>query len=250
VLLHGATGSWLHWIRNIPPLAGRFQVLVPDLPGYGDSDMPPEPQTAEGMADIVSRGLDALVPSPRAIEMAGFSMGGIVAGLVAARQGDRVRTLVLVGPNGLALPAGSTGSLRRVEAGMTDDDVAAVHRHNLGALMFGDAAAVDTLAVHVQRHNARTARFKSGDIPSSDVLLRALPGIRARLAGIWGERDAFALPHLDERRRVLAGHQADLDFRVIPGAGHWAPYEAAERVTAAILEILGGAGTSRGAPGA
>ena len=38
LLLHGGSGSWTHWLRNIQPLvdAGR-QVLVPDLPGFGDS---------------------------------------------------------------------------------------------------------------------------------------------------------------------------------------------------------------------
>ncbi|MCD6078130.1 MAG: alpha/beta hydrolase fold protein, partial [Ramlibacter sp.] len=38
VLLHGGSGSWTHWIRNVEALAvaGR-RVLVPDLPGFGDS---------------------------------------------------------------------------------------------------------------------------------------------------------------------------------------------------------------------
>ena len=35
VLLHGASGSWTHWIRDIAPLAKRFSVIVPDLPGLG-----------------------------------------------------------------------------------------------------------------------------------------------------------------------------------------------------------------------
>ena len=37
VLLHGGSGSWTHWLRNINALvdAGRW-VLVPDLPGFGD----------------------------------------------------------------------------------------------------------------------------------------------------------------------------------------------------------------------
>jgi hypothetical protein len=43
VLLHGGSGSWMHWLRNIPALAasGRW-VLVPDLPGFGDSAAPPQ----------------------------------------------------------------------------------------------------------------------------------------------------------------------------------------------------------------
>ncbi|MET1115858.1 MAG: alpha/beta fold hydrolase, partial [Comamonas sp.] len=37
VLIHGGHGSWMHWIHNIGPLAQHFQVIVPDLVGFGDS---------------------------------------------------------------------------------------------------------------------------------------------------------------------------------------------------------------------
>ena len=47
VLLHGGTGSWLHWVRNVEPLARDFTVLVPDLPGSGESASPPPPISAE-----------------------------------------------------------------------------------------------------------------------------------------------------------------------------------------------------------
>ena len=41
--------------------------------------------------------------------------------------------------------------------------------------------SVNDLAVHLHMENLRRARFRSGTIPVSDVLLRALPGIRARI---------------------------------------------------------------------
>ena len=41
VLLHGGSGSWTHWIRNVAPLvADGFHVLAVDLPGFGDSALP------------------------------------------------------------------------------------------------------------------------------------------------------------------------------------------------------------------
>ena len=64
VLLHGASGSWTHWIRNILPLAARFRVLVPDMPGFGDSEAPPEPHTADGLADLLAASLDVMLPPP------------------------------------------------------------------------------------------------------------------------------------------------------------------------------------------
>ena len=41
LLLHGGSGSWTHWLRNIDALvASGRRVLVPDLPGFGDSAAP------------------------------------------------------------------------------------------------------------------------------------------------------------------------------------------------------------------
>ena len=239
VLLHGASGSWTHWIRNIPALAARHTVLVPDMPGFGDSDALPGPHTAERLAGAVAAGLDRLLPAPAAFDLVGFSFGSIIAGVAAASLGRRIDRLVLIGPGGMALRS-DVGSLvlARVEPGMSEVQAREVHRANLRRLMLGDPAAADDLAVHLQVENLDRARFRSGTIPSSDALLRTLPRIQARLAAIFGGRDAFVGPYLDERRRVLARVQPGLDVRVIEGAGHWVNYEAPAAVDRALAEML------------
>ncbi len=237
VLLHGASGSWTHWIRNVQPLAEHFRVLAPDMPGFGDSDMPAEPHTAESLADVVASGLDILVPAPTDLDMAGFSFGGIIAGLVAARLGRRIGTLALLGAGGLALPPMRPPALLQIEPDMTLADVERVHRANLMTLMIGDPRRVDDLAVFLQMKNLRETRFRSGRIPESDALRRALPAIQSRLTSILGGRDAFMASRLDAYRHMLESFQPDLDFRVIAGAGHWTPYEAPEEVNAALVEM-------------
>jgi pimeloyl-ACP methyl ester carboxylesterase len=193
------------------------------------------------LADVIAAGLEAVVPPPEPFDMAGFSFGSIIAGLVAARVGGRLARLVLLGAGGLGLGAVPMPRLAQIEPGMTAADLERVHRHNLGALMIADPRNADDLAVHLQMENIRRARFKSGTIPISDFLLKALPSIRARLGGIWAERDAFMGPraeHIAEGRRILASVEPDLDFRVIAGAGHWAIYEAADAANAALLDML------------
>jgi 2-hydroxy-6-oxonona-2,4-dienedioate hydrolase len=239
VLLHGASGSWTHWIRNILPLAAHFRVFVPDMPGFGDSDTPPEPHTADALADVVAAGLEVLAPPPTKLDIAGFSFGGIIGGLVAARLGHRVRTLVLLGPGGMSLPHTPPPPLLRIGSDAAPaDEIRRVHRENLRRLMIANPQKIDDLAVFVQMENIRRARFKSGSIPTSDALLRALPSIKARIAGIWGARDAFVGPYVQDRRRLLASFERNLDFRVIDGAGHWVTYEAADEVNAALLDVL------------
>ena len=238
VLLHGASGSWTHWIRNVLPLAARFRVLAPDMPGFGDSDTPPEPHTADGMADLVVAGIDDILPAPATLDLAGFSFGGIIGGLVAARLGRRVRRLVLLGPGGLGLGPLPSRPLQRIEAAMVPEEIRRVHRDNLRMLMLGSPESADDLAVSLQIENLKRARFKSGTIPQSDALRRALPAIRARIAAIWGGRDAFTGTRLEEARRVLASVQGGLDLRVIEPAGHWVTYEAADQVNAALFDLL------------
>src|SRR5438128_12214684 len=61
MLLHGGTGSWLHWVRNIAPLSADFMLLVPDIPGSGESANPEPPITAERIAATLLAGLDAII---------------------------------------------------------------------------------------------------------------------------------------------------------------------------------------------
>jgi len=239
VLLHGASGSWTHWVRNIPALAERCTVLAPDMPSFGDSDDLPEPHTAERLAEAVANGLDAVLPAPERFALAAFSFGSIVAGVVAARLGARVSHLVLIGAGGLGLPIEAARlRLQRFTPGMSEYETREVHRANLRLLMLGDPAAADDLAVQLQMDNVRRTRFKSGDIPASDVLLRALPAIQAPVTAMWGERDAFAAPRVEDRLRAVQGVHRGADVRVLPGAGHWAIYEAAASVNRALLEIV------------
>jgi len=236
VLFHGGYGSWTHWIRNVLVLAREFTVIAPDLPGLGESATPPEPHTAEGLAAILVEGLDIVLPKDVAPHIAGFSFGGVLGGHVAAQLGDRLRALTIVGSNGLGLVRQPT-TLERVPAGAPVAEALAIHRHNLGVLMIADPSKIDELAVYIQSQNAPRGRVRSRRFSRTDTLARVLPLVKARLDGIWGERDATARSHLEERARVVRSFQPGARFEVIAGAGHWAQYEAADRFNQVLAEI-------------
>jgi len=228
LLLHGGYGSWTHWIRNVLPLAEQFTVIAPDLPGLGESATPPEPHTAAGLARIVADGLSAVLAPDAPLHLAGFSFGGVLGGHVAAQLGDRLRGFTIVGSNGLGLVRSPT-PLERVPEGAAQPEALAIHRKNLASLMIADPAKVDALAVYLQSTNAPRGRVKSRRFSRSDTLAQALPHVTARLDGIWGERDATAYPHVEERATILRGFQPEARFAVVPAAGHWVQYEAADR---------------------
>ena len=63
VLFHGGSGSWTHWIRNIPELSRHYELWVADIPGLGDSTMPPKPWVPASIADVVVAGLNERFPA-------------------------------------------------------------------------------------------------------------------------------------------------------------------------------------------
>ena len=239
VLLHGGYGSWMHWIRNVLPLSRQFRVIAPDLPGLGESATPPEPWTAQGLAAIIVEGLDIVLPRGVTPHLAGFSFGGVIGGNVAAQLGTRLRGFTVVGSNGLGLERSPT-PLKRVPPDADETEEFATHRYNLNQLMIADPDKIDELALYLQKTNHARARMRSRRFSRSGALVEALPRITARLDGIWGERDATAYPHVDERARILRGFQPTARFAVVPAAGHWVQYEAADRFNALIAEFAAG----------
>ncbi len=236
VLLHGGYGSWTHWIRNVPVLSRRFTVIAPDLPGLGESATPPEPWTAEGLAAIIVAGLDTVLPKGAQPHMAGFSFGGVIGGVAAAQLGDRLKGFTVVGSNGLGLERSPT-PLERVKTDAGEEEEFATHRYNLNQLMIHDPEKIDELALWLQKTNHARARMRSRRFSRSGALVEALPKITARLDGIWGERDATAYPHVDERARLLRGVQPRARFAVVPRAGHWVQFEAADEFNRLITEF-------------
>jgi len=235
VLLHGGYGSWSHWVRNVIPLSRRFTVIACDMPGLGESATPPEPWTADGLAAIVVAGLDIVLPKGVAPHLAGFSFGGVIGGVVAAQLGDRLKAFTVVGSNGLGLERQPT-PLEKVKPDASEEEEFATHRYNLNQLMIHDPAKIDELALYLQKTNHARARMRSRRFSRSGALIEALPKIKARLDGIWGERDATAYPHVEDRRRLLQGVQPGARFTIVPGAGHWVQFEAAAAFNRIITE--------------
>jgi pimeloyl-ACP methyl ester carboxylesterase len=240
VLLHGGTGSWMHWMRNVEALASDHMVIVPDLPGSGESASPQPPFSAAGIATMLLKGLDQIIGSETRFSVAGFSMGGLIAGYLAQQGGARVDMLVLLGSTGMGGPRAQMEPLKSWRRLPTDEEKRAIHRINLGILMIHDPAKIDALAVEMQSRNAALSRIRGKHVSHTGTLADCLPGFAGHLAGIWGEHDATAAPYLAERRERLQQFQPGATFDVVPGAGHWVQYEAYDTVNQRMRELLSG----------
>jgi pimeloyl-ACP methyl ester carboxylesterase len=95
LLLHGLGGSGRYWAGIAPLLAGTHTLIAPDLAGFGRSDKPRLEYTRDFHVESIE-GLLADLRVEGRFDIAGHSMGGILAALVAARHPDRVSSLALV----------------------------------------------------------------------------------------------------------------------------------------------------------
>lgn len=237
VLLHGGHGSWMHWVRNIGPLAQHYRVLVPDMPGFGDSDdfsLPPhDPQRLDALLNALAQSLEQLAPG-KPLHLAGFSFGGAMAGLLAMRCAQ-VQRLVLLGPGG-------HGGARRETVPLLDwrtDDAKAralALRQNLAVFMLSGETAVDALAEHIHVASCEATRFRSKAISRRSLLQEALQGYTRPVLLVWGEADVTAVPM--EMAEALQQQRPERDWTIIPRAGHWVQYESADTVNAMVLRWL------------
>ncbi len=243
VLLHGGSGSWTHWLRCIAPLRDAgWRLLVPDLPGFGDSDLPPACTDVDALPAHLHAGLEQLQSAARCtgpVSVVGFSFGGMAGALwLSAYPQDAVQ-LVLVGAPGMGLTVTDRVPLKGWRHLPTPEAQEAVHRHNLMALMLQRPESLDDLALSLHTANVQRDRMPRRRLSSTDIVARTLPQVSARVSAIFGEHDALyrgRLSALAEAMPIMAQHWGS--WRVVPGAGHWVQYEAADLFMAALKDVL------------
>jgi pimeloyl-ACP methyl ester carboxylesterase len=98
LLLHGLSASRDIWEHVVDVLADRHRVVVPDLPGHGESAKPDAPYTVDFYAGVV-RSLARELGIDHAI-VGGTSLGGKIALELACWYPRFVRALVLSAPAG------------------------------------------------------------------------------------------------------------------------------------------------------
>jgi len=92
VLIHGAGGMHLHWPHHLRRIT-EYRVYAPDLPGHGKS-MGLGMQSIDKYADVLAAWMDQ-VGIDRAV-IAGHSMGGAIAQIMATRYPEKVAALILI----------------------------------------------------------------------------------------------------------------------------------------------------------
>ena len=228
ILLHGGYGSWAHWIKQAIPFSKNYNVLIPDMPGFGESEDLTLPHTPEKISANITETLLKLISPEETPIICGFSFGGLIAGHLSynlIERGLNPEKLILVGPGGLGAKRGEMRNMIARHSKMSEEEIYQAHKTNLEILMMHDATKVDDWSVHIQKQNTDAHRIKSRPISSTDTLARILEKQDVPLFLLWGEKDASVGVYLEERMSILRDINSKVRFHVEYNLGHWIMYE-------------------------
>jgi 2-hydroxy-6-oxonona-2,4-dienedioate hydrolase len=238
VLLHGGSGSWTHWVRNIAALerAGHA-VHVPDMPGFGESAAPVGGEDADAIVAPLEVGLDRVVPVE--FDLVGFSFGSLVAALIARRV-RRVRQLVLLGAPVQPLRTGRGQSLGLTSwRELPPDAQAAAHAANLRMMMLHRPESITDDVVALHAANVPRDRMLRRRLVTTPLLADTLARLQCPVRLVYGDEDALYRSHWPELGDRIRTIGSILSVLMIRNAGHWVQFEAPAEVNPYLLQLLG-----------
>ena len=244
VMVHGFTGSKENWYPLAAQLGGRYRLLIPDLPGWGESER--KPGTVYGFSEQAAN-VDAFIRamSPgRPVILLGHSMGGGIAAVAAARYPQDIARVGLLDAAGVRFKDNQFGL--DVLAGKNPfgvDDEASLRRYI--DIVFHDANAkpwlpwpASTALIRKRRADADFEQAVLTRIGRSEESL--LPGeeagnIRQPALLLWCKQDA-----------VIDASALDLYAQRIPqarkvlldGCGHMSLMERPREVADAVMHLV------------
>lgn len=227
ILLHGSNDSAAGWARVVKELARGRRLVVPDLPGHGESEPREGPLS---IGDILA-GIDAIVaaeaPSGK-VALVGSSMGGWLALLWARKNPELVETVVV--ENGAPVAAG----IGKVNMFPTNREEM---RATLDALTGPDAPAFPNFVVDDFVRRTKTGSFSR--VAKTDLRPYVLDGrlgeIGVPVVLLWGDSDELLpVAYAEALQRGLP--KARLE--TLPRCGHVSHRECPGRFVAALEKAL------------
>lgn len=233
LVLHGWADSSQNWLSFSEHFAGRYEVITVDLPGFGRTDMPPQPWGLDDYGCFVGHFLAKIGVTLYGI--VGHSNGGAIAirGLangdlraeklvllasagVRSTYNGRKKAIRLITKTGKALAAPLPGRVkdqlrRKLYTTVGSDMLIAERLQETFKRVVGD---------DVQADAARLTTLNTSGIP---VLL------------IYGEHDVSTPPNWG---RLLHEHIQGSTFELLGNAGHFVYQDQPEKVAQLVEDFL------------
>jgi abhydrolase domain-containing protein 6 len=238
VMIHGYSSEKTVWMRFASHFTDRYQVLILDLPGHGETAFDPALKY-----DTVSQGqrvlqaMDALNISRAHI--IGNSMGGFIAAQIALHHPERVQSATLIDAAGVIAPKASDMEKMLAKGRnpfeiITHEDFDAFYAMTMAQPPWLPRMILDYMADdYIARRESLARIFQ--DFHQVDMLDSQLSEFRVPVLVMWGERD-----------RLLHISSAEVWKNGIPGAelisypalGHMPMLEDPSRSASDILAFI------------
>ncbi len=236
VMLHGGYGSWMHWLNNVCELCKNFRIVVPDMPGFGESELLPYLPSLDQYAQILVDALDELLPKEQ-YNIVGFSFGSAIGSHMVKFAGDKVKRLTLVGYNRTGNMPFKRPKMKSWRDVSSKEELFAAQRFNLSVMMLHKEEKIDDLAITVQTLNTRGGKVRSLDIVATHDLPSRLLEVNKPIDIIWGEFDVTLINGIDNAQERMQELIPDVECHVINNTGHWVQFEEPEQFNKIINKI-------------
>ncbi|MCW3782630.1 alpha/beta fold hydrolase [Defluviimonas salinarum] len=221
VLVHGYLGGAEQWRHELDHFSNRYDVIAPNLPGFGAAADRPACDTIAGMAEAVFGLLDELAVGD--FILLGHSMGGMVVQEMARMRPQSVLRLILYGTGPLGLmPDRFEPIATSRERLLTDGVEATIGR--IGATWFkrGAEARGYRLVTQIGACARRPAAEAGLGAMAAWDGRSALTSLTMPTLVVWGDADrSYRWPQVE----TLWTNLPDVRLSVIPGASHAAHLE-------------------------
>ncbi len=234
VLVHGYLGGSAQWADQVEAFSPSFNVITPDLPGFGNNRDMPAPDTIGAFADYV---LDQVrAQGIERFDLVGHSMGGMIVQEMVARAPERVDRLVLYGTGPVGLLPGRFETIDESKRRVVADGVEVTGRR-ISATWFVDYErspgypVCADLAV-LASEQAALAGLSAMEQWSGEA---ALERIASPTLILWGDCDRTYL--WSQQQRLWDGIE-HVSLAVIPGCAHAVHLEKPAQFNATLADFL------------
>jgi uncharacterized protein (TIGR00369 family) len=244
VLLHGIPSSSYLWRDVIDPLANTFDVLAPDLLGYGDSDKRLDADLSiAAQARYIVAFMETIGVHQAAI--VGHDIGGGIAQLMAVDEPQRVARLILI--DSVVDNNWPIADIARLKEPAWDQimvniDLREGLRKGLEAGIVTEGRINDELLDEWTRPfqdlGGRRAYLRAARALSNrDLTSRArhIEEIETPTLVLWGANDKFLEPRWAD---ALKHKLRDTTVEIIDPGGHFLPLDRPDAVVEAITRFL------------
>lgn len=187
--LHGANGA-AHWLPFMEALSERFDVIVPEHPGFGGSQMP---DWLDNIGDLAFFYLDVIDHfGLEGVNLVGQSIGGWIALELAVRNDTRLSSLIVN-----AAPGIRREGLRKADIFLWSPEETVrnlFHDQSFAEQALASAPTTDEGQMVVLKNRLTTAKLAWQPRLYNPHLDKWLHRIRAPTLVLWGDEDKVIPP--------------------------------------------------------